>query len=96
MLTTSMAFFTRGNIPRAYVASKHAVVGRMKNLFIELGKHWDESELHFSFCCCHKAEMELFQIKEKQKLEEFVFKVANLKGVLSEANDVAETVVPPV
>lgn len=38
IFTSSVASVTYGYVPRAYVASKTALVGLRKNLYIELGK----------------------------------------------------------
>ncbi|KAL2503092.1 Short-chain dehydrogenase reductase 2a [Forsythia ovata] len=90
VFTASAASVICGNAPHAYVASKHAVVGFTKNLSVELGQHGIRVNCISPFAVATPPVMKGFQITDKQKLEEFVSQVANLKGVFLEANDVAE------
>ncbi|KAL8517707.1 hypothetical protein ACS0TY_015804 [Phlomoides rotata] len=78
MFTSSVASVTYGDIPHAYVASKHAVVGLTKNLCVDMG----------ATPMLMKVLGDSF---DKAKVEEFVSEIATLKGETVDANDVAET-----
>ncbi|KAL2503111.1 Short-chain dehydrogenase reductase 2a [Forsythia ovata] len=90
IFTSSVASVTYGDIPHAYVASKTAVVGFTKNLCIELGKHGIRVNCISPFGVATPMLMNGLKITEKEKVVEFVHEIANLKGAISETNDVAE------
>ncbi|KAL0410161.1 UNVERIFIED_CONTAM: Secoisolariciresinol dehydrogenase [Sesamum latifolium] len=92
VFTSSVGSVTHGEVPHDYVASKHAVVGLMKNLCIELGEYGIRVNCVSPFVVATPMMMKAFGMDEKGKVEEFVSEIANLKGVKMEAVDVAEAV----
>ncbi|KAI3471896.1 hypothetical protein Pfo_030664 [Paulownia fortunei] len=90
IFTSSVASVTYGDVPHAYVASKHAVVGLTKNLCIELGQYGIRVNCISPFGVATPMLMEALRVTEKPKVEEFVSEIANLKGETVETNDVAE------
>uniref|UniRef100_A0A5B7BPY8 Putative secoisolariciresinol dehydrogenase-like isoform X1 n=1 Tax=Davidia involucrata TaxID=16924 RepID=A0A5B7BPY8_DAVIN len=90
LFTSSAASVTYGHAPHAYSASKHAVVGLTKNLCVELGKYGIRVNCISPFGVATPLMMKSFGIMEKQKVEEFISNIANLKGAVLEAEDVAE------
>ncbi|KAG8376779.1 hypothetical protein BUALT_Bualt09G0099400 [Buddleja alternifolia] len=93
IFTSSVASVTYGDIPHAYLASKHAVVGLMKNLCIELGQYGIRVNCVSPFGVATPMLVKTFGISEKTKAEEFVSEIANLKGETLEVDDVAEAAV---
>ncbi|KAL2529459.1 Short-chain dehydrogenase reductase 2a [Forsythia ovata] len=92
ILTSIVASMTYGDIPHAYVASKTAIVGFTKNLCIDLGKHGIRVNCISPLGIATQMLMNGLKIIEKEEVEEFVHEIANLKGAISETNDVAEAV----
>ncbi|XP_009592996.2 short chain aldehyde dehydrogenase 1-like [Nicotiana tomentosiformis] len=90
IFTSSVASVTHSGVAHTYLASKHAVVGFAKNLGVELGQHGIRVNCVSPFCVATPMLRNGFRIKEKEKTEEFVSEVANLKGTILEAEDVAE------
>ncbi|KAK4419431.1 Secoisolariciresinol dehydrogenase [Sesamum alatum] len=92
VFTSSVGSVTHGGAPHAYIASKHAVVGLMKNLCIELGEYGIRVNCVSPFGVATPMLMGALRVDEKAKVEEFVSGIANLKGETVKAVDVAEAV----
>nr|GMD88061.1 secoisolariciresinol dehydrogenase-like [Ipomoea batatas] len=90
IFTASTAAVTNGDTPYSYLASKHAVVGLAKNLGVEMGKHGIRANCISPFGVATPMLMSGLGMKDKGKVEEFVCEIANLKGVVLEAEDVAD------
>jgi len=102
--TASVAGVLGGLGPHAYTASKHAIIGLTKNAACELGKYgirvnsispfgvatsmlinaWRESDAEITDLLEEDPE------QRKQKMEELVRSLANLKGRTLRAKDIAE------
>lgn len=93
IFTSSVCSVTHGDVPHAYIASKHAVVGLMKNLCIEMGEHGIRVNCVSPFGVATPMLVNWMGFEDKEKAEEFVSRIANLKGEKVETNDVAEAVV---
>ncbi|XP_060200921.1 short chain aldehyde dehydrogenase 1-like [Lycium barbarum] len=90
IFTSSVASVTYGDVSHTYSASKHAIVGLAKNLGVELGQHGIRVNCVSPFGVGTPTLRSCLGIKEKEKVEEFVSEIANLKGTILEAEDVAE------
>ncbi|KAM7254815.1 hypothetical protein ACFE04_020056 [Oxalis oulophora] len=92
LFTSSVCSVTCGETPHAYTMSKHAVVGLMKNLCVELGQHGIRVN-----CISPGAFATPLLVKssglEKSALEDVIHRSAILKEVEPETKDVAEAVV---
>ncbi|KAL2345269.1 hypothetical protein Fmac_006554 [Flemingia macrophylla] len=89
VFTASVASATDVGLPHPYTASKHAVVGLMKNLCVELGKHGIRVNCVSPYAVA--TPMVTRQIgMERGKVEEVYSEAANLKGVVLSEEDVAE------
>ncbi|WJZ92902.1 hypothetical protein VitviT2T_011873 [Vitis vinifera] len=104
--TASVAGVMGGLGPHAYTASKHAIVGLTKNTACELGRYgirvncispfgvatsmlvnaWRSSDEEEEDCMNFGIPCE----REVEKMEEFVSGLANLKGHILRAKDIAE------
>lgn len=91
VFTSSAASVTHPGSPHAYTASKHAVVGLMKNLCVELGKYGIRVNCVSPYAVATPM-MTRGMGLEKQAVEELYSKAANLKGVVLKEDDVAEAV----
>ncbi|KAL7095192.1 hypothetical protein ACP275_10G008800 [Erythranthe tilingii] len=106
--TASVAGVMGGLGPHAYTASKHAVVGLVKNAACELGRHGIRVNCISPFGVATRmlvtawrkdgeeggaAAAAAVSEEEVEKTEEFVRGLGNLKGVTLRARDVAEAVV---
>ncbi|XP_047937736.1 short-chain dehydrogenase reductase 2a-like [Salvia hispanica] len=97
--TASVAGVAGGMGPYAYTASKHAVVGLVKNAACELGKYGIRVNCISPFGVAtsmlvnawrEEGGGEVISEVEVEKMEEFVRGLANLKGATLRARDVAE------
>ena len=73
-----------GQIPYAYVASKHAVVGLANNLCVELGQYGIRVN------CISPFGVATPMLRQGVGMIELVSSSANLKGIVLEAEDVAK------
>lgn len=89
IFTSSVASVTSGGTSHAYAASKHALVGLAENLSVELGQYGIRVNCVSPFVVATPMTLEGIGL-EKEKAEEFVSGIANLKGAMLEARDVAE------
>ncbi|XP_017416759.1 short chain aldehyde dehydrogenase 1 [Vigna angularis] len=89
LFTSSIASLLGGETSHAYAVSKHAVVGLMKNLCVELGQHGIRVN-----CVCPggiPTPMLNEALKmNKKETQELLCKVAVLKGTVLEAEDIAK------
>ncbi|RVX06116.1 Secoisolariciresinol dehydrogenase [Vitis vinifera] len=92
LFTSSVASVTSGESPHAYTMSKHAVVGLTKNLCVELGQHGIRVNC-ISPCAIATPLLRNAMGWRKKTVEGIVCASANLKGVVAEAEDVAEAAV---
>ncbi|KAA8518519.1 hypothetical protein F0562_015993 [Nyssa sinensis] len=90
LFTSSVASVTYGDVPHAYSASKHAMVGLTKNLCVELGKYGIRVNCISPFGVATPMLRKAMGLMEKEKTEEFVSQIANLKGEILEPEDVAK------
>ncbi|CAJ1884189.1 unnamed protein product [Sphenostylis stenocarpa] len=89
VFTCSAVSVTHAGSPHAYTASKHAVVGLMKNLCVELGKHGIRVNCVSPYAVATplmRREMGM----EKELIEEVFSEAGNLNGVVLKEEDVAE------
>ncbi|KAL8526549.1 hypothetical protein ACS0TY_015660 [Phlomoides rotata] len=101
--TASVAAVVGGMGPHAYTASKHALVGLVKNASCELGRHGIRVNCISPFGVAttmlvnawRKGEEDGGGVTEEEveKMEEFVRGLANLKGATLRARDIAEAAV---
>ncbi|KAK9079217.1 hypothetical protein SSX86_000887 [Deinandra increscens subsp. villosa] len=92
LFTSSAVSVVSGESPHSYVVSKHAVVGLMKNLCVELGQHGirvNSISPGFISTPLLTNAMGL----EKSMVDDIVCAAAVLKGVVPMAEDVAEAAV---
>lgn len=90
LFTSSLASVIFGDIPHAYVASKHAVVGMAKNLSVELGQYGIRVNCVSPFAAATPMLRKAMGMMEKSKVEEVVSSCATLKEVVLEPEDIAE------
>ncbi|KAJ4972380.1 hypothetical protein NE237_005479 [Protea cynaroides] len=88
LFTASTSSVLGGDTPNAYTASKHAVVGLMKNLCVELGRFGIRVNCISPFCIETPMTTKGLGV-EKGVVEGLVAKASNLKGVIVKAEDVA-------
>ncbi|CAI9097647.1 OLC1v1034121C1 [Oldenlandia corymbosa var. corymbosa] len=91
IFTSSLCTKTYGYVAHAYCASKHAIVGLTKNLGVELGEFGIRVNCISPFGVATPMLQKLLG-KDKQKTEEYVGEMANLKEAVLEVDDVAEAV----
>ncbi|KAL7136147.1 hypothetical protein ABFS83_10G010000 [Erythranthe nasuta] len=102
--TASVAGVMGGLGPHAYTASKHAVVGLVKNAACELGRHGIRVNCISPFGVATRMLVTAWRKdgeegggdvseEEVEKTEELVRGLGNLKGVTLRARDIAEAVV---
>lgn len=89
LFTASIASTCAGESPHAYTTSKHAVVGLMKNLCVELGQYGIRVNA-ISPCGIATPLLRNAVGLEKGMLEEVLSASAVLKGPVPEPEDVAE------
>ncbi|XP_065856766.1 short chain aldehyde dehydrogenase 1-like [Euphorbia lathyris] len=92
LFTSSIASVSCGESPHAYTMSKHAVVGLMKNLCVELGAFGIRVNC-ISPCALATPLLENAMGADKSFVERVVCESANLKGVVPEPEDVAAAAV---
>ncbi|KAK9289795.1 hypothetical protein L1049_007955 [Liquidambar formosana] len=90
IFTSSLASVTVGDIPYAYLASKHALVGLTKNLCVELGRYGIRVNCISPHAVATPLLRQTLGGMEKEKVEELVCESANLKEVVLGAEDIAE------
>ncbi|KAL8517142.1 hypothetical protein ACS0TY_015381 [Phlomoides rotata] len=101
--TASVAAVVGGMGPHAYTASKHALVGLVKNASCELGRHGIRVNCISPFGVATTMLVNAWRKGEEdgggvtegevEKMEEFVRGLANLKGATLRARDIAEAAV---
>ncbi|KAK1404187.1 secoisolariciresinol dehydrogenase-like [Heracleum sosnowskyi] len=89
LFTSSVASVTYGDVPHAYSASKHAVLGLAKNLCVEMGGYGVRVNCVSPFGVVTPMLMKGLGATDKGKVEEFVAGIANLKDATVEAEDIA-------
>ncbi|XP_050241915.1 short chain aldehyde dehydrogenase 1-like [Quercus robur] len=90
LFTSSIASVMADDVSHAYVASKHAVVGMVKNLSVELGQYGIRVNCVSPFATPTRMLMESMPTMEMKKMVDVVSSIANLKGVVLEPEDIAE------
>ena len=88
--TSSIASVMADDVSHAYVTSKHAVVGMVKNLSVELGQYGIRVNCVSPFATPTRMLMESMPTMEMNKMADVVSSIANLKGVVLEPEDIAE------
>ncbi|KAL1825065.1 hypothetical protein ACET3Z_011843 [Daucus carota] len=89
LFTSSVASVVHGDVPHAYCASKHAVLGLAKNLCVEMGSHGVRVNCVSPFGVVTPLLMKGLGMSDKGKAEDFIAEIANLKEATVEAEDVA-------
>ncbi|CAN1144214.1 Secoisolariciresinol dehydrogenase (Fragment) [Linum perenne] len=92
LFTASVASVSFGEVPHPYSASKSAVVGLTKNLCVELGKYGIRVNCVSPGAIPTPTAAAAMGVDDLRKVQEVVAAVANLKGVMVEADDVANAV----
>ncbi|XP_044488054.1 secoisolariciresinol dehydrogenase-like [Mangifera indica] len=90
--TASVSSVIAGDVPHAYLASKHAVVGLTKNLCAELGQYGIRVNCISPFGVPTQTLRNAIGI-DRKAAQELVSAKANLKEVLLEEEDIAEAAV---
>nr|GMC86216.1 secoisolariciresinol dehydrogenase-like [Ipomoea batatas] len=90
VFTSSVASVTHGDVPHEYTASKHTVVGLTKNLGVEVGRYGVRVNCVSPFGVATRMLRGYVGIDEKEKVEEYMCEIANLKEAQLGAKDVAE------
>ncbi|XP_022888451.1 secoisolariciresinol dehydrogenase-like [Olea europaea var. sylvestris] len=90
IFTSSVASVIYWDIPHAYATSKTAIVGFTKNLCVEMGKHGIRVNCISPFAIATPMMMTGFKDTGKEKVEELIHEIANLKETIPETNDIAE------
>ncbi|KAK7337286.1 hypothetical protein VNO77_17851 [Canavalia gladiata] len=91
VFTASVTSVTQAGAPHVYTASKHAMVGLMKNLCVELGKHGIRVNCVSPYAVATPM-MESSMGMDMEKAEELYADAGNLKGEVLTEEDVAEAV----
>ncbi|CAI0438134.1 unnamed protein product [Linum tenue] len=89
LFTASSVTTTFGNAPHAYTASKHAVVGLMKNLTVELGGYGIRVNSVSPDGVPTPMAMKAMGM-DRKAVQELGSQRASLKGTMLDENDVAE------
>lgn len=89
LFTASVASASSGESPHAYTVSKHAVVGLMKNLCVELGQYGIRVNA-ISPCAMSTPLLRSVMGMEKSMVDNLICASAVLKGPVPDPNDVAE------
>ncbi|XP_043705370.1 secoisolariciresinol dehydrogenase-like isoform X3 [Telopea speciosissima] len=90
IFTASVASVVSGGTPHAYATSKHALVGLMKNLCVELGEFGIRVNCISPYGIVTPMLKNALGSMEEGMIEGLVGKAANLKGVVVKAEDVAQ------
>ncbi|KAJ9184539.1 hypothetical protein P3X46_004253 [Hevea brasiliensis] len=90
LFTSSIVSVCCTDCPYAYIASKYAVVGVAKNLCVELGQYGIRVNSISPFGVATPMVKSAFGILGKKEIEELVSSAATLKGVVLEADDIAQ------
>ncbi|GMH28713.1 hypothetical protein Nepgr_030556 [Nepenthes gracilis] len=88
LFTSSIASVLCGERTHAYTASKHALIGLMKNLCVELGQHGIRVNA-MSPCAIATPLMKNALGMDKSTFDRLINESAVLKGVMPEVTDVA-------
>ncbi|KAL9236173.1 hypothetical protein vseg_010874 [Gypsophila vaccaria] len=88
LFTASIASVLAGESPHAYTMSKHAVLGLMKNLCVEMGRHGVRVNA-ISPCGVSTPLLKNGMGLEKEKIDGLLCESAVLKGVAPQSEDVA-------
>ncbi|KGN64239.1 zerumbone synthase [Cucumis sativus] len=90
LFTSSMAsVICSGNAP-AYAASKHAIIGLMKTLAVELGSQGIRVNAISPYATVTPMLVPSRNVEEKKAMEAFISLSGNLQGAVMEAEDVAK------
>ncbi|KAG8376784.1 hypothetical protein BUALT_Bualt09G0099900 [Buddleja alternifolia] len=89
LFTSSIASVVSGESPHSYTASKHAVVGMMKNLCVELGQYGIRVNA-ISPCAVATPLLTASMGVDKAVVDDIICTSATLKGVVPTSEDVAE------
>ncbi|KAL2509095.1 Short-chain dehydrogenase reductase 3b [Forsythia ovata] len=89
LFTSSIASVVSGESPRSYTVSKHAIVGLMKNLCVELGQHGIRVNCISPTAVATPLLTNAMGV-DKTVVEKILCESSNLKGVVPTAEDVAE------
>ncbi|GAB4833326.1 hypothetical protein Ancab_031571 [Ancistrocladus abbreviatus] len=89
LFTSSAASVTSGEAPHAYTMSKHAVIGLMKNLCVELGQYGIRVNA-ISPCAVGTPLLLNAMAMDKSSVDALICESAVLKGVVPEVEDVAK------
>ncbi|KAL3839329.1 hypothetical protein ACJIZ3_023920 [Penstemon smallii] len=92
LFTSSIASVVAGETPHSYTVSKHAVVGLMKNLCVELGQYGIRVNC-ISPCAVATPLLTGAMGLDKGAMEDIICASATLKGVVPTSEDVAEAAV---
>lgn len=93
ILMSSVASVVSGDVPHAYLASKHAVVGLTKNLGVELGNYGIRVNCVSPFGVDTPMLRKEFGVEDGEAVRGFIDEIGNLKGVGVDGEDVAAAVV---
>ncbi|XP_023542445.1 zerumbone synthase-like [Cucurbita pepo subsp. pepo] len=90
LFTSSMAsVICSGNTP-AYSASKHAIVGLMKTLAVELGPHGIRVNAMSPFAAVTPMLLPSMDVEQKKAMETLIYMSGNLKGAMMDVEDIAK------
>lgn len=89
LFTSSIASVVSGESPHSYTMSKHAVVGLMRNLCVELGQYGIRVN-SISPCAVATPLLTATMGVDRAVVEDIICTSANLKGVAPTEEDVAE------
>ncbi|XP_057978654.1 secoisolariciresinol dehydrogenase-like [Malania oleifera] len=92
LFTSSLASVVAGGMPHAYTASKHAVVGLTRTLCVELAQYGIRVNCISPYAIATPMLTGAVGL-EKRVMEEVASAAAVLKGVVPEADDIAEAAV---
>ncbi|CAN0879309.1 Short chain aldehyde dehydrogenase 1 [Linum grandiflorum] len=92
LFTASVAAVSFGEVPHPYCASKSAIVGLTKNLCVELGQYGIRVNCVSPGAIPTPTAAKAMGFDDLRKVQETVAKVANLKGVMVNSDDVANAV----
>lgn len=92
LFTSSIASVVSGESPHSYTMSKHAVVGLMKNLCVELGQYGIRTN-SISPCAVATPMLTGTMGVDSSVIEGIICASATLKGAVPTAEDVAEAAV---
>ncbi|KAF6164869.1 hypothetical protein GIB67_017072 [Kingdonia uniflora] len=90
LISGSLSCATGGYCTHAYTASKHAIIGLMKNTAAELGQFGIRVNTISSFLIASSLASDFFSDKG---IEDWASELANLKGAVLGANDIAKAAI---